>query len=184
MSETDWREQLTAKVRTLQIIIAALAFGCFMFLIVALVEGIDGNNAAGQSFLTYLGLAAAVTALILRIFIPGIIVSQGRSAINQKMPSTSQAPSELPINRKIEQENEMASALMGLFITKTIVAGALLEGATFFLLIIFMVERSPLTVLVAVGMMILLVGQIPAVGRTTIWVENQMRLIDQRRAFG
>ena len=37
MSAADWREQLPFKIRVMQIIVGAMSFGCFCFLIIAIL---------------------------------------------------------------------------------------------------------------------------------------------------
>ena len=68
--------------------------------------------------------------------------------------------------------------LIDLLQTKIIVAGAILEGAVFFLLIAYMAEHSMLCLSAAVVLLLLLVAQMPTSGRATYWVEDQLKLLD------
>lgn len=184
MADTDWREQLPAKVRTLQIVIGALSFGCLPLLVIAIFVSQNANNAVDQPMLTYIALAMAGMILGVWTFLPGVIVSQGRKEIQRKLLSPTEKASDKSADDKVEKEKSKAQGLFGLFQTKTIIAGALLEGAVFLLLIAYLVEHNIFSILAAVAMLLLLTAHIPTIGRVTNWIENQMRLVDEERAFG
>jgi hypothetical protein len=178
MSTPDWREQLTPKVRTLQIIVAALSFGCFSFLIIAVFATGNFNKAVQQPTLTYIALAMAAMMLSVWAILPGIIVAQGRKNIQRILLSEAKQTSENSAADKTEKENTKAQALLYLLQTKTIVACALLEGTVFFLLIAYVVEHSMLSIAAAIALLLLLLAQMPTIGRVTNWIENQLSLMD------
>ncbi len=60
---------------------------------------------------------------------------------------------------------------------KTILAAALIEGVTFFLLIAYMVEHSPISLAVAGIMIVILVLPFPTCDRTLNWIEGQLQLL-------
>jgi uncharacterized membrane protein len=182
MSGADWREQLPAKVRVLQIIVGALFFGCLFFLFAAFLVGQNANQAAEQPVLTYISLAAAGMILLVWVVLPGIVVSQGRKNIHRTLPRAKQVSGDSN-EEKDERENSLAEALVQLLQTKTIVACAMLEGGVFFLLVVYMIEHSVISLLAAGVLMILLIAQMPTSGRATAWIENQMRLVDEERSF-
>jgi hypothetical protein len=178
MSTPDWREQLTPKVRILQIIVAALSFGCFSFLIIAVFVSQNLNKAIDQPTLTYIALLMAAIILGVWIFLPGIIVAQGRKNIQQTLLSRAKQVGQNSVADKTEKENSKAQALMNLLQTKTIFACALLEGAVFFLLITYIMEHSMLSITAAIALLLLLMAQMPTIGRVTNWIENQLPLVD------
>ena len=178
MSTSDWREQLTPRVRTLQIIVAALSFGCFSFLIIAVFVTGNFNKVVEQPTLTYIALAMAAMMLSVWAILPGIIVAQGRKNIQQTLLSTAKQVGQNPVADKTEKENTKAQALMNLLQTKTIVGCAILEGTVFFLLIAYMMEHSMLSIAAAVALLLLLLAQMPTIGRVTNWIENQLQLMD------
>ena len=183
MSTSDWRQQLHPRVRVLQIIVSALFLGCFSFLIVAVLVA-NLNNAVNQIMLTYVGLVMAGMILGVWIILPGIIVSQGRKKIRSDLNLQAEQGSDNSTESKVAKENREVQALMELFQTKTIVAAAMLEGAVFFLLIVYIIEPSMFSLLPAITLMILLIAKLPTTGRVTNWIEDQMRLVDEEREFG
>ena len=68
--------------------------------------------------------------------------------------------------------------LIDLLLTKILVGSAILEGAVFFLLFVYMAEHSMLSIAAAVVLLVLLISQMPACNRAAIWVEDQLRLMD------
>ncbi len=182
MSGTDWREQLPLQVRVLQIIIGALSLGCIFFAVIVIVAAKTSfKNAGNQLDVTYIALAMAGLIFVLCIFLPHIIVSQGRKNILRTIFPAARTVSDSDAGEKREDENRVAQPLTQLLQTKTIVAGALLEGAIFFLLIAYMIERSNLSLLAAAALLILLIAQMPTMRRVTNWIENQLRLIAEER---
>jgi hypothetical protein len=182
MSPTDWREQLPFKVGVMQIIIGGLALGCVFFLMIAVLAGLNFQNAAPATGLTYIALATAGVILVLWSLVPGIVVSQGRKKILQSPPISGQTDDKDAVVEK-QAENSLADALVQLLQTKTIIACAMLEGVIFFLLIAYMIERSSLSIIAAVALLILLLAHMPTIGRVAAWVEKQMRLVSEERSL-
>lgn len=183
MYENDWRDKLPAKVRVLQIIIGGMIVGCLLLLLVSLFLATLGKHEADKQLLTYIGLAAAGMILGVWIVAPGVIISQGRKNIYRTQLLENEQSNPKQAEDKTEKENDSALSLIALFFTKTLVAGALLEGAVFLLLIIYIAESSILSVSAAIVLLILPIAQMPTIGRVTNWIENQMRLLDEEQAF-
>ena len=76
MSAADWREQLPAKIRVMQVIVGAMSFGCLCFLIIAILVSQNLNKAADQLMLTYIALLIAAINLW----------RLGRSAVHYRFP--------------------------------------------------------------------------------------------------
>ena len=79
-------------------------------------------------------------------------------------------------------ENE-AGRLAFVYQTKTIIAGALLEGCAFFLLVVHMIEGSPISLGAALALILALAMLMPTRGRIVRWIENQLELLEQERQF-
>ncbi|MGW8257562.1 MAG: hypothetical protein ACWGMZ_08765 [Thermoguttaceae bacterium] len=180
MSTTDWRDELPGRVRVMQIIIGAMFFGCLTFLIIAAFLAAGQHRAVEQPMVTYIALAMAVMIIVPFIVVPRIIVAQGRKKM---LRETSPGANKSAEQRK-ELEARRAGALVELYQTKTIVSGALLEGTIFFLTIAYMIEGSPLSVVPAIVLMLVLIAQMPTTGRVANWIQRQLRLIDEERSFG
>jgi hypothetical protein len=180
MNSSDWREELPAKVRILQIIVGALFFGCFCFLVIAFLISQNSNKENGQ-VLTIMATVYGGVVFLLWLIVPGIVVSNGRKKIQQSLPFSANPASEKSFDNKIEKENLQALGLMGLYQTKTIIACALLEGAIFFLQISYIIDHSMFSLLMAITLMILLIAHIPITGRVSNWIERQLRLLEEER---
>jgi hypothetical protein len=183
MSVTDWRDQMPVRIRVMQIIVGAMGFGCFSFLIIAIfvsqnINKADLNKAPGQSMLSYIALPIAAIVLCVWAVLPSIVVSQGRKKIQRQLCSNAKQASENSAGDKMEIESSKAQILIGLLQTKIIVACAILEGAVFLLLIFYMAEHSMLCFSAAVVLLALLVAQMPTSGRAAYWVEDQLKLLD------
>jgi hypothetical protein len=183
VSITDWREELPQKVRVLQIIVCGMVSGSFMFLIIAVLLTTVRHGEANQSILSYIALAVAAVNSVNWIVVPGVLVSRERKKIGITSSTLTLSVEDKPIANKTETENKAALPLLALFQTKTIVSCALLEGTVFLLLVIFLAEGYMPCVLTAIVFLVLLIAQMPTVGRLMDWMEKQMRLVDEEHAL-
>ncbi len=78
MLKSNWRDELPGRVRTLQIIIAALTMGCIFFAVVVLVVASLASANAGTEFVTFSALGLAAVAMVPRVVAPAIMVAEGR----------------------------------------------------------------------------------------------------------
>ena len=183
MSTTPWQDELTPILRQSQIVTGALVLGCVTFLGVAIAvpreaAPIDPN----LPILTYAAVGFAVMALIVRLIVPGIIASATRRKI---IAGTWRLPAHAPA-RIVEfvQRTGDAGKLAMAFLTRTVVAAALLEGVALVALMAYLLERSPLSLILAGAMILGLLAQVPTQGRLVAWIEEQLGLIEQERQFG
>ncbi len=181
MSDSPWHTELTSVLWTLQIVVGALIAGCVAFLVIVLV--LLGGMPDGDEplLLTYVAIAFAASALIARMVIPGVIISRGRRKIAQGTWRSSQQSTLPPACSKFLEQAGDAGKLWMLFSTATIVAAAILEGAAFFMLVVVLVEKSPLALIVALMLILGLMLHFPTHPRTVRWIEDQLRLIEQER---
>lgn len=157
-------------LRQLQIIVGALVTGCVVFL--AITQVVDHQGEAldkGQTPIqTYIAIVYAVMSLAARVVAPGVMVSAGRKRI-------------VGAGDEDLDESRVRESLMQLLLTKTIVGAAIIEGATFFMLIAHMIEGMPLTLVLAVALIVVLAFHMPTRSGVTHWIEDQLALIDQER---
>ena len=62
-----------------------------------------------------------------------------------------------------------------------IVASALIEGATFFTLIVYMTEGKPLSLIIAVALIAGQILHVPTRSRLVGWIEGQLVQLEQQR---
>ena len=142
-----------------QIIVAALFAGCLFFLliVVLVVPGKLGSWELEPSKpMTLVALVVAFGILAMRIIVPGII--------------TGQMLRQLP--RRESKEPDWKD-LFGVYQQTLIIKAAMLEGATFLLLVMHMLERSPWTLALAVVFLLILLMHIPTRPRVDDWIERQ-----------
>jgi hypothetical protein len=102
----------------------------------------------------------------MRFVVPGIVVAN----IRRGLTSTRARPDEL-------------DQLWNAYQTSLIVACAMVEGATFFLLVSYMVEGQPLNLGAAVAMIVVLACHFPTAASAGRWLEAQLDQLRQERAF-
>ena len=83
--------------------------------------------------------------------------------------------------QKLFEQHGDAARLWFVYMTKTIVGAAILEGATFFLIVVFMLERSPLMAACAVALMAVVAAHFPTIGRVSEWIADRLRRLDEQR---
>lgn len=184
MSDSQWQEELAPVTRQLQIIVGALVAGTVSFLAIVLV--MTANKAierlqADLPIMTFVALAFAASAVLARVIAPRIIVTQGRRKILRGTWQPPQGPAASARTAAFLERTGDAGKLAMLLTTRTIVAAAILEGAAFFALVAYMLERSPLSLIVAVALILALILHIPTCSRTVHWIEEQLNLLRQEQ---
>ncbi len=180
----DYQQHLAGPVRKLQIIIAAMFLGATAFLILVLVlpaETLRGTGpASGAPMITYVCAAYGLVALVGRLALPGLMMPSARARIARGAPSFGPAkgmqgdlPSELLATD--------ADHLSGVYATMTVIRGALVEGGALFAGVAFMMEREPLSPVVALVLIIALALLFPTRAGVEWWFTQQLRLIQEAR---
>ena len=158
------------QVRTLRIIVASLVMGCVTFLCVALyVREQLGRADTETPLITYVGLVGLPVALGLRFLVPTQIARATRQRL---IAAESGADS---------TDQSIATQLGMAYQTRTIIAGALLEGPTFLFLVAYLVEGSPIAIACAVVLTVALALHFPTSSRVENWIGEQIRLVEQEK---
>lgn len=156
----------------LQIIVGALIGGCLFFVAIAVVARLQGafGPAEPRPIVTYLAIGFAVLALVARMIVPAAIVSGGLRRLAA---------------RQTEQPDpaETMRELWQLLTSRTIVSAALLEGATFFALIAYLVKGASLALLVAALLIVGLGTHIPTRSTAEGWIDRQRAVLQQERQW-
>jgi hypothetical protein len=184
MNQMDYQQHLAGPVRKLQIIIAAMLLGTTAFLVLALVLPADMFRGTGTAedppIITYVCAAYALIALVGRSALPGVMMPSARARIAQGAPSF--GPAKL---MKGDLPSELLATdvgkLYGVYATMTIIRGALVEGGALFAGVAFLIEREPLSPVVALVLIIALALLFPTRAGVERWFTEQLRLITQAR---
>ena len=168
--------ELKPAVMTLRMIVASLAGGVVMFALVAIWMRLAGQQTPVERsvpLLTMLALVLFPVALGASRLVAGIVVRNSRRQIAADGPSQAAAVG--------SGESQRAGALYAVFQTKTIIAAAVLEGAAFLSLFAFMLEGSPLGLVMAILLAAAIIAMFPSAARAADWIERQLRCIDEER---
>ena len=147
-------------ILTSQIIVAALFAGCLFFLlnVLLIMPGkLGGWNLGLDQPMTCVALVVAFGILAARIIVAGVVTAQ---MLRQ-------------LARRVSKEPDWKD-LFGVYQTTLIVKAAMLEGATFLLLIMYMLEHSPWTLAVVVVFLLLILMQMPTPLGVEDWIDRQL----------
>lgn len=167
-----------------QIIIGALVAGLLTFLVIVTVldtEPKAGGGAGGQGavaadaslpIITYVAVAFAAATLPMSFVIPLLVAKQQRQAI-----ASGKLTARSPVGATPGKgTNGAASSLGGLpvaFLTQLIVGAAMNEGAAFFALVAYLIEKNPIALAVAIVLIAGVIARFPTAGRVERWLEQQ-----------
>jgi hypothetical protein len=159
-----------------RIIVASLAGGVLLFgLFVLVSQGIDLQAPLG--LLTIVSIVLGFGAGVSCLFLPWIIAAaQIRQLAEQLGENARQEPD---AQTRQQYANQFALA----FQTKTIVGGALLEGAALLALVALMLEYHVASLIVAAVMLAGILSHLPTVEGTRDWVEQRLRRLDEMRSL-
>lgn len=191
MSESRREEAIAQQTRILQMIVAALVTGCLIFIGIIVIlnvgAGADGElaEAEGTPFITYLMLAFSGAAILARLMIVPLIVSAGRKRIAAAswQPPTQRGRPNPRAQQFIEQHGDTAR-LFALYMTKTIIGAAFLEGAAFACGVAFILEGRPLALAGAIVCAIGVALHFPTASGVITWIDAHERRIAEEKEMG
>ncbi len=156
-------ENSASRLRQLQVVVAALAGGAALFLVVVLALPRPGDAGRADPFLVYLAIAATVGAVGARFALPGLLRTQGRR--------------QLRAGKAIRGAND-DERLLAVYQGEVIVGAALLEGAALLCAVAYLLERSPIGVGLGFALVaLMLFWEFPTRGRLEPWLEEQGKLL-------
>ncbi|MBN1910272.1 MAG: hypothetical protein JW818_11075 [Pirellulales bacterium] len=160
--------RLAAQVRTMQIIVFALVMGCVCLAAVALVfRATNGDEPPEMPLISYVALAFAGTALIARTIVLTVMGNQGRTVVAQEAADLT--------------TEQVVFRFAGLYQTQLMIGSALLEGASFFLLVSYLVEGWIVSPIVAGVLVVGIALHLPTTSRVSTWIKNQVEIIEQEQ---
>lgn len=173
------RQYVRSVVRTLQIIVGALAAGVLMFLAVVLFLVSKNAQPARATLptLTYTSVGMSAIIGIAWLVVPGIIVGRMRqSLINGNS-------SDWGLVKNMPNATELGDVvpLAAIYQTRTIVRAALLEGTAFLACIAYMLEHQAIALALAGLLLLMILSQIPTVSSLESWLEDQLMTVQQMR---
>jgi hypothetical protein len=163
--ESGPADHLGVTVRTLRIIVGALLFGALAFAgVVLFLQSAVGGNLRGGWLLTLMAAVFALIAIPVRFVYPEWLARANVARV---------ARGESPIPERPPEYAGIVWQLLAIYQTRTIIAAALLEGATFFNLIAYLWEGQWPSLAVAGVLMLLMAALFPTRNRLLAWIEAQ-----------
>jgi hypothetical protein len=174
-NEIDLDRLLAPRLRVMQILMASLLMGCLGFLGLVLTLRQAGNaQNPNPPLLTYMGAGFALLMLVLSLVVPYVTVATARKQM-------ANAKSSLPSCSGAMHGMSDAGHLCVLYHTQLIVGAAMLEGATFFCLIAYLVEGELMSLAAAGVLMLFLLARFPTRTRLESFLIEQGELLRQER---
>ena len=175
----DWRSQIAGQVRVLQIIVAAVTMGPVVYLgVVFSIAPPLQPAGGGETLLTYLACGMAAASVAAWLLIPPLVSARFR----RQIAAGTWPPSVQPAGLQGTPLND-AGKLCAAYNIRTIIAVALLEGAAFFLVTAYQLERNRLALAIAALLIGMILLHMPTRDRVAGWIETQLqRLEDDRQA--
>ena len=160
----DARATPPQDVRKSQIIKLALFMGVATFSGVAILQTLNRQGPAGQPLMTYLMAGFGVTAVVLRLVVPSLLV---KTQLRQ-------------LAREPGEPDESRCA--ALYMNQLVVGSALLEGGAFANLIALMLVGNWISLAIGGGLAVGILVDFPTLGRWEQWLETQrVWLRDERK---
>ena len=179
MLSDSQREFAQNALRTMQIIVGALALGVIVFIGVTIFLVAQNAKAVipDKPFLTYTSLGMAFMVVVAWLVVPNTVVAKMRKAIIDGDSSDWGLVKNVPNSAQLGLVVPLAAAYQ----TKTIVAAALLEGAAFFCTVAYLIEHQSVALYVAIALAFFILLQIPTLSRFESWLDSESTSIEQLR---
>ncbi len=175
MNSSDDDKLVSERLPKMKIIQGSIVAGAIIYAVVAFALRQSGvvKGRAQQPIVSYACSVLAVMSLIQFPFITRKIAKENRKKLLAELRSGDSA----------EMKGTSDTAfLLASYQTQMIVGAAILEGATFGLIIAFLVDGTYWTILGALVLSGVNAFQFPTRSRVERWLEEQRELIEQERA--
>lgn len=178
--EANGTDLKSGVVRTLQIIVLALAAGVLLFALVAFF--LPGGGLKPWDANAWVSLLMAVISLTMipaRMFMPALIAQAGRRSIASGAGEPVERRSGEPSLPDTEE-----GKLLSVYTTQTIFGSAILEGAAFLNLVAFFLEGQLYSLILGLLLLAGLLAGVPTLHSLESWLERQLRRIQETRDLG
>ena len=175
MNSSDDDELISERLPTMQIIQDAIVSGALIFAVVAFIMRQGGvvQGGAQPPIISYVISGLAVMSLIQWPIVTRIVVKESRKR------SVAEGRSE---DRPEVKGVSDTAKLLAVYQTQMIVGAAILEGATFALIISYMIDGTSWTLVGALVLCGVNALQFPTPNRVERWLGEQLELMEQERA--
>jgi hypothetical protein len=168
----------------MKIMVAGMIAGVLVFFVLSLLvlRPLAGAEGPRGWLVTSIALAVAAGTIAVRMVVPRLLVASGRRKILRGHFSARVQPARfLPTRGDLIKRTGDAGRLAILFMDKTITGCVLLEGATFFLLLAFVVEGQMLAMWSAAVLILVMVAHFPTHAGVVGWIQSQLDWLQRER---
>jgi hypothetical protein len=177
VTSPDLAAPLAVQVTRLRMVVAALTAGVLVFAGVAVY--LRQTSAApvapdAAQLLTWLAVAAAPLALLASRLVPAAVVRSARRQISQgTFPAT--PPAATPA--ELGESGKFASV----HFAGTVLAAAILEGAAFFNITVYLLGGGLIVLAVGVALALTMLLLLPSAADLAEWIREQQRLLREEQ---
>ena len=178
--DAPWNDDAAKQARILGVIVAALVTGCLIFLLTTISIGQFGKPPDGPvpvMAYTVCGLLAMVA--VLWVVIMKVIAAKARHEIVNGTYETFDPRQTAATAGDVAERD--ARYLLPVYQLKTIMSAAIFEGLGFFATIAYLIERNPISLGVAIAMIVGVAAHFPTQGRIVGWVQRQLEAVEVER---
>ena len=168
---TDYQKHV---LRMTKIIAGALIAGSAVFAVVAIAIAL--GKQPGEPMLAYVAVAFTVADLLAYAIAPRLVTSaQVRQIASGKYPvlNASQQGGIVP-----PADAKPSDYLLLVFLQKTIIENALIEGVVFLNLVAYLITTLWWSLAIAAALIAIMMVTFPTQSKAGRWVEDQLQLID------
>ena len=164
-----------------QIIVTALLAGLLCFLVITTVIDLGPKPAAAPGaaapeppmpIFTYLAVASGAMLLPMSFVVPVLVSKKQRQAMLSGQASDGPRPATAPGVRSWGA-NTPIGGLPAAFLIQLVMGCAISEGAAFFALVAYLLEKNPLALTMALLLIAAIIMRFPTSGRVGRWIEQQ-----------
>jgi hypothetical protein len=174
------------RLRTMQIVAGAIIFGALSFLGIVLFV-VQNNEGKGRAeppegtlpLISLIALGMTLAEVPIAFILPAAVLRQTLANLANHAPDSYVVPAS-PAGPGGPTTD--TAFLLATKQTIMIITLALFEGASFFGSIAYLLEASPVALVVSAGAIVLLLVQFPTEGQVTTWLEQQRIRLNSLRA--
>lgn len=169
--------KLASSVRTLQVIVLAVAMGALVYLVWVIVQPAPVQaNVRSFSMMSWAFAAIVVAA---RLLVPPVFLPFARRQI-------AEGKGDRWTVQPIGKEGPLAALgeagqLYGVYATQTIIGVALIEGALFLSIFTYSQGRQVIDLAIGLALLIAILAHFPTPSRVAAWIDDQLRRLENER---
>lgn len=164
MLTPEQQAAVAATVKNLRIILMALVASVSAFLALIIFKNLGGEEGSSIRLIGFVFAAAAVVAAIV---VPMVMLGQQRSLAR----------------KTTADDTDQAMTLLTGLQARSIIRGAVLEGAAMINAFAYMQERQPDSLIVSIALLLGIVITLPFRRSTEEWLERELRDLRDARQF-